>query len=207
MLSGQDKHMKWWRWLNNQASQLKQQAVALNYAMQDPQVGWLPWVIIVFALGYALSPIDLIPDFIPVLGILDDVILLPAMFWLAIRLVPQTVMESATERAQQEPLRLCNSWFAAVVIFLLWDFTALGGITLCCRRFGNLYWQNNYWILLVIVGSVLLMAELGYIVFSLVYLPEQGTNIETGTGVEGAVQGANVDHTARLLDDNADSSS
>ena len=214
MLAGQSKHVNWWQWLNNKAKQLKQQAVALYYAMQDPQVGWVPRIIIVFALGYALSPIDLIPDFIPILGILDDVILLPAMFWLAIKLIPHTVMESATKRAQQDPLQLSKSWSAAVVIFLLWDVTALAGITFCCRRFGNLYWQKHYWVLLIVVGSVLLVTELGYIVFSLVCMSEHTRDLEEGTDIEdetdnvsGAnyVSGANSNHTARLLDVCADS--
>jgi len=56
--------------------------LALFYASQDPSVGWVPRVIAAFALAYALSPLDLIPDFIPVLGILDDLILLPGMIWL-----------------------------------------------------------------------------------------------------------------------------
>lgn len=56
--------------------------LALFYASQDPAVGWAPRVIAAFVLAYALSPVDLIPDFIPVLGILDDLILLPGMIWL-----------------------------------------------------------------------------------------------------------------------------
>ncbi len=56
--------------------------LALFYASQDPSVGWAPRVIAAFVLAYALSPMDLIPDFIPVLGFLDDLILLPGMIWL-----------------------------------------------------------------------------------------------------------------------------
>ena len=91
-----------------------------------PRVGWLPRLFIVFVLGYALSPIDLIPDFIPILGILDDVLLLPAMFWLAVKLIPLPVMESATRRAQEEPLRLRKNWFIALLILVLWEVVAFG---------------------------------------------------------------------------------
>jgi uncharacterized membrane protein YkvA (DUF1232 family) len=70
-------------------------------------------------LAYALSPIDLIPDFIPVLGYLDDLILVPAGIWLAIRLIPEEVL--AEHRAGAgEGVRLPHSRTAAVVIVLLW---------------------------------------------------------------------------------------
>ena len=69
-------------WLKQAAKQLKRSVLALFYATQDPDVGWAPKVIAVIVLAYALSPMDLIPDFIPVLGILDDLLLLPGMIWL-----------------------------------------------------------------------------------------------------------------------------
>ena len=69
-------------WLKRAAKQLKKNVLALYYATQDPDVGWAPRVIAAFVLAYALSPMDLIPDFIPVLGIVDDLILLPGMLWL-----------------------------------------------------------------------------------------------------------------------------
>ena len=69
-------------WLKKAAKQLKYNVLALHYATLDPNVGWAPCVIAAFVLAYALSPMDLIPDFIPVLGILDDLLLLPGMIWL-----------------------------------------------------------------------------------------------------------------------------
>ena len=62
---------------------------------------------------------DLIPDFIPVLGILDDLVLLPAMIWVAIKIIPCHVMVDARARAEQEPLRLARNWCMAVFIFLM----------------------------------------------------------------------------------------
>ena len=206
MLSGQGQDLKWWQWLRFKARQLKQQAVALYYAMQDPRVGWLPRLFIVIVLGYALSPIDLIPDFIPILGILDDVILLPAMFWLTINLIPQPVMQRASQRAKEEPLRLSKNWFTAIVIFLLWDMAALGGTAFCCHKFGSVYWQKKYWILLIAIGSVLFVTELSWGVWQCV--SEQGMVIEELTDADNGtdfVQGTNIDHTTRLLDGYAES--
>lgn len=69
-------------WLKQAAKQLKRNVLAVYYATLDPYVGWAPRCIAGFALAYALSPMDLIPDFIPVLGIIDDLVLLPGMLWL-----------------------------------------------------------------------------------------------------------------------------
>ena len=70
-------------------------------------------------VAYAISPIDLIPDFVPVLGYLDDVIIVPAGIWLALRLTPADVMERAREKAEQATDRP-TSITAAVVIVLIW---------------------------------------------------------------------------------------
>ena len=78
----EEQHAGLFAWLQHAAEQLKRSVLALFYASQDPSVGWAPRVIAAFVLAYALSPLDLIPDFIPVLGILDDLILLPGMIWL-----------------------------------------------------------------------------------------------------------------------------
>lgn len=69
-------------WLKHAAKQLKRNVLAVYYATLDPAVGWAPRCIAAVALAYALSPMDLIPDFIPVLGIIDDLILLPGLLWL-----------------------------------------------------------------------------------------------------------------------------
>ena len=62
---------------------------------------WLPKALCWFTVAYALSPIDLIPDFIPVLGYLDDVLLLPALIWLAVRLLPPEVIVRSRARAEE----------------------------------------------------------------------------------------------------------
>ena len=75
--------------------------MVLWFCYQHPQTPWLPKWISVFVVAYALSPIDLIPDFIPVLGYLDDVIILPLGILLAIRLMPVQVLEECQVKASE----------------------------------------------------------------------------------------------------------
>ena len=108
--------------LKVKAEGLKKEITAIYYAYQDPGVTLLPRILIVFALGYSLSPIDLIPDFIPVLGYLDDLIIIPALISLSIKLIPKEVMEESRRRAEREPLMLKNNWYFAAVFILIWIF-------------------------------------------------------------------------------------
>ena len=71
------------------ATQLKREIVALYLAGRDPRTPWYAKAMIAAVVAYALSPIDLIPDFIPILGYLDDLVLLPIGIWLAIRMIPR----------------------------------------------------------------------------------------------------------------------
>ncbi len=67
---------------------MTRESLALYYVARDPRTPWYAKLLAGAIVAYALSPIDLIPDFIPVLGLLDDLLLLPAAIWLAVRLVP-----------------------------------------------------------------------------------------------------------------------
>jgi uncharacterized membrane protein YkvA (DUF1232 family) len=78
---------------------LKRDGVTLWFAYRDPQTPWLAKALCWFVVAYALSPIDLIPDFIPVLGYLDDVVLLPGLIWLALRLLPRPVAQRSRLQA------------------------------------------------------------------------------------------------------------
>ncbi len=87
------RHFKTW------ARQLKRDGVTLWFACRHPETPWLAKSIAWLAVAYALSPIDLIPDFIPVLGFLDDMILLPCLIWLAARFIPVEIMRDCREQA------------------------------------------------------------------------------------------------------------
>lgn len=108
-------------YLKDKARKLKTEITTLYYAYQDPKLDLLPKIIILFTLGYALSPIDLIPDFIPVLGYLDDLVIVPALISLSIKLIPKEIFASAREKAIKEPLKLKkNNWLFALLFIFIW---------------------------------------------------------------------------------------
>jgi uncharacterized membrane protein YkvA (DUF1232 family) len=109
--------------LRRWARQLKRDVLALWFARRHPQTPWHAKALGAFVVAYALSPIDLIPDFIPVLGFLDDVILLPGLIWLTLRLLPPQVLADSRDQAQawMDARRgRPRSRVGAVVIVLLW---------------------------------------------------------------------------------------
>jgi uncharacterized membrane protein YkvA (DUF1232 family) len=101
--------------------QLKLETYALYLAYRDPRVPWYARLVAAAVVAYALSPIDLIPDFVPILGYLDDLVLVPLGLALALRLVPPDLLAECRERAAvalQRPGK--TSWLAASVIVALW---------------------------------------------------------------------------------------
>ena len=100
------------------AGRLQRDVVALWLAARDPRTPWSARVLAGFVAAYALSPIDLIPDVIPVLGYLDDLLIVPAGIWLAVCLVPPPLM--AEFRAQAATRDRPRSYTAAVLILALW---------------------------------------------------------------------------------------
>ena len=101
------------------AHALKRESLVLYYAVRDARTPWYAKVLAGAIVAYALSPIDLIPDFIPVLGYLDELLLLPAAIWLALRMVPEPVLADARQRADAAFERP-TSRIAALVIVLVW---------------------------------------------------------------------------------------
>lgn len=106
------------------AKRIKRDAVTLWFARRHPDTPFLAKAICIFTVAYALSPIDLIPDFIPVLGYVDDAILLPGLIWLAIRLLPHQVIhdcrrqaEDWMERENAKP----TSYPGAAAIIAIWS--------------------------------------------------------------------------------------
>ena len=111
--------------LKTWASHLKQEAHALYLAARHPRTPWYAKAAAVAIAAYALSPIDLIPDFIPLLGFVDEVLLLPLAIAGVCKLIPQEVMaecRAVAAAAAERPV----SWAAAVVIVLIW-VAALAG--------------------------------------------------------------------------------
>ncbi len=105
--------------LKDWARTIKRDAHAVYLAARDPRVPWYAKALALCIAGYALSPIDLIPDFIPVLGYLDDVILLPLGIWAVVKLIPPEVMaehRAAATLAAERPV----SRTAALIIALIW---------------------------------------------------------------------------------------
>ena len=101
------------------AKNLKTDTYALYFACRDPRTPLVAKIVAGLVAAYALSPIDLIPDFIPVIGYLDDLILVPLGVVLALRLVPKVVMQECRERARREVERPVSR-MAAVIIVALW---------------------------------------------------------------------------------------
>jgi uncharacterized membrane protein YkvA (DUF1232 family) len=106
------------------ARALKTEVVALDFAARDPRVPWYAKFVAAIVAAYALSPIDLIPDFIPVLGYLDDLILVPLGILLAVKLIPPLLMAEFRLAAQEHAERP-GSRMGAWVIVALWVLSAI----------------------------------------------------------------------------------
>ncbi len=105
-----------WRWLKARARSLKADAFALYFVARDPRTPWYARAIAGAVVAYALSPFDLIPDFIPVIGYLDDLVLVPLGVVLALKLVPEEVMRDCRARANAAAARPISRVGAAFVI-------------------------------------------------------------------------------------------
>jgi uncharacterized membrane protein YkvA (DUF1232 family) len=110
--------LEWWR---QKVGQLKVETYALYLAYQDPRTPWYARIFAALVVGYAFSPLDLIPDFIPILGLLDDLVLVPLGIVLARRLIPASVLTDCRLKAKalmtgQRP----TNRIAASVIIAIW---------------------------------------------------------------------------------------
>ena len=113
--------------LKHWARRIKRDGVTLWFAGKHPRTPWYARALGIFVVAYALSPIDLIPDFIPVLGYVDDVLLLPALIWLAIQLLPTDVLQACrleADRWMETQGAKPRSRWGAVLVVGIW--VALG---------------------------------------------------------------------------------
>ena len=122
---------EWKRW----AGRLKSETHALYLAYRDPRMPWYAKLFAALVVGYAFSPIDLIPDAIPVLGYLDDLILVPLGVALAVRMIPEDVLSESRQKAQEmvERGERPVSRTAAAVIVVLWLVMAVLGALVVVR--------------------------------------------------------------------------
>lgn len=105
--------------LRRWARGLKAQVLVVHFAARDPRMPWSARMIALLVAAYALSPIDLIPDFIPVLGLLDDLVIVPLGVALVVRLTPPAVLDAARARAAAAGQRPTGRGMA-VAIIVLW---------------------------------------------------------------------------------------
>ncbi len=121
--------------LRQRARDLKTETIALYLAARHPGTPWHAKLLVAAIAAYALSPIDLIPDFIPVLGYLDDLILIPLGIALAVRMIPQPILEECRARAQDIAARgrpvsriagaaIVVLWIALGALFAAWGYAA-----------------------------------------------------------------------------------
>ncbi len=123
-----------WR---QRASELRTETYAIYLAYKDPRVAWYAKVLAACVVAYAFSPIDLIPDFIPVLGYLDDLVLIPLGIAVVIKMIPPDVLSECREKARSEmntgkPV----NWIAAIIVVAVWLMAAGGAVVLALRIFG-----------------------------------------------------------------------
>lgn len=124
------------------ARRFKRDTYALYLAARDPRVPWYTKALALAVVGYALSPLDLIPDFVPIIGYLDDLILIPLGIALVLRLTPAGVLEECRAQAQEEMERgrLAKSTparIATVIIVLAWLMGLALMITVLVRVFAR----------------------------------------------------------------------
>ena len=116
-------HLKRW------ARRLNREGHAIYLASRDPRVPWYAKALAIAVAAYALSPIDLIPDFIPVVGYLDDLIILPLGIWLVVRLIPDEVMAEYRAKADAAgPRPASRAGMIAIIIVWILAAMALGWI-------------------------------------------------------------------------------
>ncbi len=112
--------------LKKKAKEIKKNIVLLYIAFKKKETPWYAKVMAGITIGYALSPIDFIPDFIPVLGYLDDIVILPLLILLSIKLIPRSIIEEAKLEADElRQERRVKKWYYAVPIIFIWVVAAI----------------------------------------------------------------------------------
>lgn len=107
--------------LEQRIKEARLEALALYVCIQDPRVHWFPKAIIWIVAMYALSPIDIIPDFIPYIGYLDDMLIIPVGTWVAARMIPAPIMKEARRKIRLVKVKEGPvTWIFQVIITIVW---------------------------------------------------------------------------------------
>src|SRR5688572_20096596 len=123
--------------LRSQARALKNEAYAIYLAAKDPRTPWYAKTLIYFVVAHTFSPIDLIPDFIPILGYLDDIIITPLGIALAIRLIPAEVLMEARLTVATHGVERRVGLIGAGIIVITWILAIIWGATIILRLVEN----------------------------------------------------------------------
>jgi len=123
--------------LKSRARALKNEAFAVYLAAKDPRTPWYAKALIYFVVAHTFSPIDLIPDFIPVLGYLDDIIITPGGLWLAVRMIPPEVLEEARAKVATSGLERSVGYVGAGIIIIIWILAIIWSASIILR------WMEN----------------------------------------------------------------
>jgi uncharacterized membrane protein YkvA (DUF1232 family) len=116
--------------LRSRARALKNEAFAVYLAAKDPRTPWYAKALVFFVVAHTFSPIDLIPDFIPVLGYLDDIIITPLGLALAIRLIPAEVLVETREKVAGSGLDRSVGYIGAGIVIFMWMVILIGVVHL-----------------------------------------------------------------------------
>ncbi len=106
--------------MKDKVKKMKRDTLALYYSYRHPETPFTAKLLIGVTVGYLMSPIDLIPDFIPVLGLLDDLLIVPFLIVLSIQLIPKKVWEASLQIAISEPIQIKKAKWFVFIIVLIW---------------------------------------------------------------------------------------
>jgi len=123
--------------LRSHARALKNEAYAIYLAAKDPRTPWFARVLIYFVVAHTFSPIDLIPDFIPILGYLDDLIITPLGIALAVRLIPAEVLAEARLTVATQGVERSVELVGAGIIIIIWILAIIWSATIILRLVEN----------------------------------------------------------------------
>ncbi len=112
--------LQWTHSWKSRARELRAETYALYLAYRDPRTPWSARLLAALVIGYAFSPVDLVPDFVPVLGYLDDLVLVPLGMLLALKMIPPEVWAESRARAREETLSGRPVRWAAAVVVATW---------------------------------------------------------------------------------------